>query len=487
MANCIKCGRKLPMFTFGKHRNVCRWCVEYEAMQNGEVDDDARQHVMPAPWTESRNPSMVVTQIFAGICAAVFIGMALATEGKSVMKPPSSALIAWGANFGPLTLSGDWWRLVTSMFVHIGIIHIALNMWCLWDLGALAESLYGRWTFAAIYLICGVAGSVASLAWNPVRVSAGASGAIFGIAGALIASLKLGRFSLPQAAVKSTLSSLVSFAVYNLIFGAMMGFVDNTAHLGGLVAGLIMGALIAVAASEREHGLRRFTIVVLVFLLVLGGGAWVQKARGAKAQDQLIAILMKLGMYDQAARQFEKRVQANPNDIDARLTLAFFYGQANRKEDQEAELKRVLGANPPKEAAQSARYELATLYTNQGRTADARQLYSEMFAADPNSADAHLGLGRLLATEKQHEKAVEELEIAANLAPASEEIQQQLGNAYLNVKRYDAAIKALNKALEIDPRNAGAAFALADAYEAKGMTEEASQARQYANRLTSRD
>ena len=126
------------------------------------------------------------------------------------------------------------------MFLHIGVIHIAFNMWCLWDLGALAESLYGHWTFASVYLISGVAGSVASVAWHPGTVSAGASGAIFGIAGALIASFYLGEFSLPRAAIQPSLRSVIMFAGYNLLFGAVSGRTDNAAHIGGLVCGLAL-------------------------------------------------------------------------------------------------------------------------------------------------------------------------------------------------------------------------------------------------------
>src|SRR5260370_22111755 len=107
-------------------------------------------------------------------------------------------------------------------------------MWCLWDLGRLAESLYGHWTFGAVYLITGLAASVTSVAWHPTGLSAGASGAIFGIAGALISSFYLGEFSLPRAAVAGTLRSVVMFAGYNLVFGAMWGRTDNAAHVGGL-------------------------------------------------------------------------------------------------------------------------------------------------------------------------------------------------------------------------------------------------------------
>ena len=129
---------------------------------------------MPTPWTR-KSGIPTVTQAIFGINVAVFLGMTLA--GVSPADPTTRELVHWGANSARLTLSGDWWRLVTSMFLHIGIVHIGLNMWCLWRLGALCENLYGPWTFGLVYLISGVSGSLASIAWHPYGVSAGASGA----------------------------------------------------------------------------------------------------------------------------------------------------------------------------------------------------------------------------------------------------------------------------------------------------------------------
>ena len=165
MANCIQCGRKLPALMFG--RKICQWCVQHEAAQRGEEPENAVQRVEVAPWLRSQSSSMVVTQAIFGINVAVFVAMALA--GVSIMEPTGQELIHWGANFSPYTVGGQWWRLLTCVFVHSGIIHIGFNMWCLWDLGRLAESLYGHWTFAAVYLITGVAASVTSVAWHPTR------------------------------------------------------------------------------------------------------------------------------------------------------------------------------------------------------------------------------------------------------------------------------------------------------------------------------
>jgi rhomboid protease GluP len=275
MANCVQCGRKLPSLTFG--RKICEWCVRHEAAQRQGDSEDIAQPIMPVPWAREHSASMRITQILVGINIAVFAGMSLA--GVSPTEPAAQQLIHWGANWGPLTLNGEWWRLLTSIFLHIGFLHIAFNMWCLWNLGQLAESLYGSGTYAGFYLVSGLAASVTSVAWHPVSICAGASGAIFGIAGALIASFYLGEFSLPRAAIQGALKSVVIFAAFNLIFGALPGSTDNAAHIGGLVTGLLLGALIAKLAPMRENLLLRFSILTVFLSMIFVWTAWLQHVR----------------------------------------------------------------------------------------------------------------------------------------------------------------------------------------------------------------
>ncbi|HEX9121431.1 MAG TPA: rhomboid family intramembrane serine protease, partial [Terriglobales bacterium] len=153
---------------------------------------------------------MSITAVLVAINVLIFIAMVV--KGASVTQPTSDQLLRWGANFGPLTLTGQWWRLLTAMFVHIGIVHLALNMWCLWELGTLAEYLYGPKTFLALYLLSGLAASIVSIGHNPLVVTAGASGAIFGLAGALIATLYLGKLPAPRRALRISLVSLLVFA-----------------------------------------------------------------------------------------------------------------------------------------------------------------------------------------------------------------------------------------------------------------------------------
>src|SRR6202167_5144027 len=272
MANCIRCGRQLPGLSFGK--KICQWCVRHEAYQRGELADDAPQPVMAAPWVR-RESSVGLTQVILGINVAVFLGMVIASGNPAAFGNPMQEFstpesLRWGANAGLLTFSGEWWRLLTCVFVHGGLLHIGFNMWCLWNLGDLCESLYGRWTYAAVYLICGVGASLASAAWNPYRPSVGASGAIFGLAGALIAAFKLGEFSVPRSALSGTLRSLGAFVIYNLIFGFALPGIDNTAHIGGLITGLVVGALIALMAPREEQASRRAAIFLAVILVLAG-------------------------------------------------------------------------------------------------------------------------------------------------------------------------------------------------------------------------
>ena len=136
-----------------------------------------------------------------------------------LFSPRGETLVAWGANYGPLTLDGQWWRLLTCTFVHIGIIHIGLNMWVLWDIGQLVERLTGNVGFLLLYLLSGLFGSLASVYWNPEVLSAGASGAVFGAFGGLMGFVLLRGDSIPKSILGPLRNSGTSFLFYNLIFG----------------------------------------------------------------------------------------------------------------------------------------------------------------------------------------------------------------------------------------------------------------------------
>jgi rhomboid protease GluP len=209
-----------------------------------------------------------ITTTLVGMNVAVYVVMVL--MGVPPVEPTAQQLLKWGANWGPLSLGTEPWRMLASNYIHVGIIHIALNMWCLWNLGFLAERVFDPWTYVLTYTVCGLAGSLASLWWDPMRIGAGASGAIFGLAGALIAALYLGHLPISKQAIQGTLKSLLLFAGYNLFFGAAIKVIDNSAHIGGLVAGLAIGAALAkhlMQPPEIRDGWRRGVFVAAAVVL----------------------------------------------------------------------------------------------------------------------------------------------------------------------------------------------------------------------------
>jgi len=265
MAKCIRCGRQLPSISFKK---ICQWCQLHEAEQRGEVTDEVRQRVMPTPWVR-RESTITLTQFLLGANVAVFLAMVLASGS---IEFSNAIAIHFGANVGPYTLTGEWWRLFTYMFLHGGVFHILMNMWCLWSFGDLCESLYGRWTYAGIYFTTGIAGGLGSIIWSPGAFTVGASGALFGLTGALIASIYLGEFSVSAVSSTGILSSLIFWGAFSLIFGFITPGIDNSCHIGGLVSGLALGAVIAKFAPHEGHASRRI-LFFLVAALVLAGCA----------------------------------------------------------------------------------------------------------------------------------------------------------------------------------------------------------------------
>ena len=469
---------------FGK--KICQWCVQHEKAQRGEVVDDEKQIVLPAPWVR-RDSSITLTHIIFGANVAVYLAMAIASGSPTEFSGDVS--LHFGANYGPYTLTGDWWRLLTYMFLHSGPMHIFFNMWCLWDLGRLCESLYGRWTFAAIYLITGIAGGLASVAWNPGVLSVGASGAVFGLAGALAASYYLGEFSLPGIAIRGTLRSLAFFIGFNVLFGigynifaGSSGGIDNACHVGGLLSGAALGALIARAAPRPDAPLRRASVVGIVALAVLLAGLGVRQWRGGPMRmARAFHELSESNGGDSVAR-LQAIVKQQPNLAEAHFALAQAYITWQQYPQAEAEFKRVIELRPQSSAAH---FDLGLVYLSEHRQDDAQATFKQMLAQDANDGDAHYGLGLVLMDQKSYQAAIEEFKAAAHAGSQMSGIYYEMGNAYANLRMYDDAIAAYLKEKDRDGDNPDMESALADAYQAKGMTPQAEEAKKRAEFLKS--
>ena len=219
-------------------------------------------------------PRLWVTHVLIGANVAVFLAMI--ASHVDFMSPTPMQLVNWGGNAGLLSLGqGQTWRLLTSVFVHIGIVHIGMNMLVLWNIGRFVERLVGNGMFLVLYLIAGLAGSLASAIFHPQVVSAGASGAIFGLYGVLLGFLLGHRQSIPPEMLTSLRKTGGAFVIYNVLFSVAIPGIDLSAHLGGLVAGFLLGATAVAPLTEQGAQSRVWRSITagLVGLVLIGGAA----------------------------------------------------------------------------------------------------------------------------------------------------------------------------------------------------------------------
>ncbi|MEP7056869.1 MAG: rhomboid family intramembrane serine protease [Caldimonas sp.] len=185
------------------------------------------------------------------VAANVAVFAVLLAFGAGLWHAPTGVQLAWGANFGPATKDGEWWRLGSAMFLHFGLVHLAMNMWALWDSGRLVERLYGSARFVAIYAGSGIAGNLVSLVAQGDRaVSGGASGAIFGVFGALLVCLARERRQVDPTEFRWLFWGGALFALATLGLGFVVTGIDNAAHIGGLCTGALLGLVLARALTR---------------------------------------------------------------------------------------------------------------------------------------------------------------------------------------------------------------------------------------------
>jgi rhomboid protease GluP len=260
---------------------------------------------------------------------------AMLASGAAWDSPGLADVLRFGASHGPYVAQGDWWRLCASAFVHIGLLHFAVNMISLFAL-RIVESFYGSGAFLLLYLLCAVGASACSLLWHPSLVSAGASGALFGLAGALIAFVLAHRHSIPELLFRPMLRNLIVLLALNLFFGAMLDHIDNVAHLGGLATGLLVGRALdrnpqKSARLDRRRLARAAVPAILVGLLCAlipwrsASAADIRlQLAGDRAQHQL-----RLGQRDEALRIVEEglaRDATHPDLLGVRASIRVLEG-----------------------------------------------------------------------------------------------------------------------------------------------------------------
>lgn len=493
-----------------------------------------------SPELELEPRRFIVTPTLVAMNVAYFLAMV--SVGVPASSPTAMDVLPFGANFGPLTINGEWWRLLSSTFIHFGFLHLAFNMWCLWSLGNLAERLFGKGRFLSIYLLSGLGGSAASLLWHPVVVSAGASGAVFGIAGALAAFLYLARIHLPERAARDLLTSIVIFIAFNLAFGFTVPGIDNAGHLGGLVIGAVLGASLRLRST--------FPAVAAAVVAALIGSALLTKSLARDNPTVILAEAVLLTGSDRvgAIERVEKALAEHPELADGHALLGELYFRERRypealdasrtaielDEEQQfaqgvigsalywmgdyeaavTELSKAIEIEPKQLVAQAL---LSRSLRALGRDREARSVLEEglKYAPAPSALFADIGFERLddveleflvgalqeeiaitpedpenhnvlslvLARVGAHDEALEAVRTALELRPKAPHIMDSLGTVHLYRGELDDAIQAYRDAIELQPDYGVYHYNLSLALRRRGDGEEADAALAEARRL----
>ncbi|MBX9691894.1 MAG: rhomboid family intramembrane serine protease [Cyanobacteria bacterium] len=358
-----------------------------------------------------------VTAIIVVANLIVYACMCLQYGSKSVLIPSTNDLLEWGASFGPLTLAGQPWRLISCAFLHGNPVHLLVNMYVLWRIGALLERAVGPVCFILIYMITAVAGSLASVAWQPTAVSVGASGATLGILGAIL-TCRQGELKSINLKInkKRQVIVLSIFILLTVLMSLVMPSIDNACHLGGFVAGLILGFSIARGDAHHMRWLPSATLFMVSVLcaLIFHFVADAHKDDKVLAGHRELLIgfqQMKDKRFKEAIEHFDKARDLAPDEVVIRINRARNLFELDRYEEALDDINKALA----KESDNSSLVAMKGLaLSHLGRYVEAEQVYQRAIDKDKKSVMLHndlawsqLAQGKLEAALKNVDKALE--------------------------------------------------------------------------------
>ncbi|MDP4085228.1 MAG: rhomboid family intramembrane serine protease [Bacillota bacterium] len=325
--------------------------------------------------TLPKNPPFITYSILF-IQLAVYIW--LETHGGSTN---TSTLIKYGAKLNPLIYSGEWWRLITPVFLHIGFIHLAMNSISLFFLGMVTEKIYGKWRFLFIYLFAGFTGLIASFIFS-IYLSAGASGAILGCLGALL------YYGLAfQKNYNIKLRSNVIFLLVillSLASGFKTAGIDNVGHFGGLIGGFLAAGIVDFPKRKKLHIQSLF--LLMSFIIVLGslfyGYSTSAKSRNINSYLVLSEDYIQNHQYDQAY-QLLKSVEKNSLKPSSQIYFELSYSEIKlgKLSDAKAHLLKTIRLDS---TFDEAFYNLALIYIEENDYQSAKKYAVKAVKLKPN-------------------------------------------------------------------------------------------------------
>jgi rhomboid protease GluP len=262
MPNCSTCGSELQTSPFGGTEPVCVSCEQPSAPANRAFIVAIDPHFRTTTF-------IVLANVLYFLYMTAFL---YALTGRFHLEAVDARFyLFFGADQGSFTFGGQYWRLLTSNYIHFGIYHLLGNMWCLWGLGRLTQLFYSPRNYFMVYTFAGLCGSLLSVWAKPGVISAGASGAVFGVAGVMLTTLQFGKLPINKEIRDNIFKGVLQFAALNLVIGLAIPHVDNVGHIGGLLAGLLLGIVFGkhLDDSKESRKYRRTAWLSLIFFYLL--------------------------------------------------------------------------------------------------------------------------------------------------------------------------------------------------------------------------
>lgn len=305
-----------------------------------------------------RKPSYNTTKVMIVINCLLFFAMAISTKGAAFVYAGRQTLIDWGACSASLALNEEPWRILTSAFIHVGFLHLAVNMFVLWDVGRYVERLGGSLRFLTIYLFCAVGASLCSMLAHPYQVSAGASGAVLGLWGAFLSFFINNQNTLPKRLVISTMRFVPVFVFIAVVTGMFIPDVDNAAHAGGFVIGMFCGIFLL---RSQLHPVK--TAITVSSLMAMAGILFtlyrVDQMRpfdfDHKYEYERARDLVERHDAKRALAMLNKHIASNPDAVEGYVMRAHVNERNENWADAEKDASKILELNGPKPVAYSLR------------------------------------------------------------------------------------------------------------------------------------
>jgi len=434
----------------------------------------------------------VVTMAIIGINVVVFL---LLTYAGGLTN--TDVLLDFGASFSPYFHRGEYWRLVMPMFLHVGWLHLLGNSYALFILGPILERVYGAGRFSLLYVAAGVGSSALSMS-RSLNVAAGASGAIFGIAGAMLVAGYMHRDIIPPRWGRAFGAGIVPFVVLMLILGFSEKGIDKWGHVGGLLTGGVLAAFI----PPPKHGLalqfgdERPSQAIIVLPVLVVGLAMVSTAQHYAISRDVTRLLqqgvrLRLAHQDaKALERFQDAARRSPRDERPHMLMGAVYLREQQFDKAIQEYSQAVQLSP---GAPEAQLALGVAYRMQGDLGKAQRAFEAALGKNPATADGQRLLADLYADQKLFAEAVQHYKQALQIEPQNAESHNNLAWLYATCddpkwRDPHAALEHARQAVELTQwKKAGFIDTLAEANFASGSYQEAVRIQVLALQLDPRD